>query len=128
MKNDQKPAYDLEERTTVLGVAIVKFCKRVPQDVVTRPLIDQIVRSGTSIGANYREANGASSRKDFTNKIHICKKEAKETLHWFAVLSPCLATDLATIATELIDECQQLVLIFGKIASSSKVPLLGILN
>ena len=70
--------FDLEERTAKFGEEIILFCKSLKQDVITRPLINQLIRSGTSIGANYCEANNASSKKDFRNKIFICKKEAQE--------------------------------------------------
>ncbi|MEK7580113.1 MAG: four helix bundle protein [Patescibacteria group bacterium] len=73
--------YDLEERTAKFGEAIIEFCKSLKQDAISRPIISQLIRSGTSIGANYMEANGASSRQDFRNKIFICKKEAQETKH-----------------------------------------------
>jgi len=66
--------YTLEERTAVFGEQIIRFCKSRKVDTVTRPIVSQIVRSDTSIGANYMEANNASSRKDFQNKIFICKK------------------------------------------------------
>jgi len=52
-----------------------------------KPLISQLVRSSTSVGANYCEANGASSKKDFKNKIHICKKEVQESKHWLHMIS-----------------------------------------
>jgi len=69
-------AYDLEERTAKFAEEIVDLCKRIPKNIVTIPLISQLVRSGTSMGANYAEANGASSKRDFHNKIHICKKRS----------------------------------------------------
>ena len=71
--------YDLEERTAKFGEDIIEFCKDIEHNVITKPIINQIIRSGTSIGANYMEANEASSKKDFRNKITICKKEIKET-------------------------------------------------
>ena len=64
--------YDLEERTAIFSGEIIKFCRCVKEDNITRPIINQLIRSGTSIGANYCEANNASSRKDFQNKIFIC--------------------------------------------------------
>jgi len=73
--------YDLEERTAKFGEAVIDLCRPIRQDAITSPIIRQIVRSATSIGANYMEANGASSKKDFRNKIAICKKEAQETKH-----------------------------------------------
>ncbi len=77
--------YDLEERTAKFAEDIIELCKKTPKNVVTIPTISQLVRSGTSIGANYCEANGASSRKDFKNKIFICKKESKETQCWLRI-------------------------------------------
>ena len=74
--------YDLEERTAQFSENIILLCKKVPQDIVVKPIISQLVRAGTSIGANYMEANGASSRKDFKNKIFMCKKECRETKYW----------------------------------------------
>ena len=68
LQNSNK--YDLEERTAQFGEQIVLFCKRLLRDPISTPPIVQLVRSGTSVGANYMEANGASSRKDFINKIY----------------------------------------------------------
>ena len=111
--------YDLEERTAKFAEDIVDLCKRVPKDSVTTPIISQLVRSGTSVGANYCEANGASSRKDFMNKIFICKKESKETKFWLRILAK--ACDKFKVECEkLWKEVQELTLIFSKIASKSK--------
>lgn len=73
--------YDLEERTAKFGEDIIDFVQKLFKNEISRPLISQIVRSATSIGANYMEANQAASKKDFKNKIHICRKEANETKH-----------------------------------------------
>jgi len=109
--------YDLEERTAKFGGNIIKFCKTIGQDAVTKPLISQIVRSGTSIGANYMEANAASSKQDFRNKIFISKKEAQETKHWLRMLAECLPERKEEIRN-LWKECQELTLIFQKITNS----------
>jgi len=77
--NKTKIKYDLEERTACFGEAIIVFAKKIPKDVMTKPLINQLVKSGTSVGANYSEADDAESRADFKHKIGICKKEARET-------------------------------------------------
>jgi four helix bundle protein len=95
------------------------LCNGIKQDAVTRPIISQLVRSGTSIGANYMEANAASSKKDFRNKIHICKKEAQETKHWLRMLSKA-SPDKQKKIRKLWGECQELTLIFGKIVSKLK--------
>lgn len=109
--------YDLEERTAKFGEDIICLCMEIKQDMVAKPIINQIVRSGTSIGANYCEANRASSKKDFKNKIFICKKESQETKHWLRMLAKCVPEKRDRIA-KLWKECQELTLIFGKIVSS----------
>jgi len=109
--------YNLEERTAKFGEEIIKFCKSIGQDAVTRPLINQLIRSGTSIGANYMEANSASSKKDFQNKIFICKKEAQETKHWLRMMAICLLERKEELR-KLWKEAQELTMIFQKITSS----------
>ena len=109
--------YDLEERTARFGGEVIKLCRTLKQDIVSRPLIDQIIRSATSIGANYQEANGASSKSDFRNKIHICKKETQETKHWLRMLSECFPERKSEL-DKLWQEAQELTLIFQKITSS----------
>ena len=109
--------YDLEERTAKFGENIIRFCKNIEQNVITKPLINQIVRSGTSIGANYMEANAASSRKDFQNKIFICKKESQETKHWLRMIAECLPERKDDIRN-LWKESQELTMIFQKITGS----------
>ena len=71
------------------------------------------------MGANYCEANGASSKKDFKNKIHICKKEIQETKHWLRMISTAVP-DKKQEARKLWQESQELTLIFGKIVPSLK--------
>jgi len=109
--------YDLEERTAKFGEDVIELCKSIEQDTITRPIINQAIRSGTSIGANYMEANGASSRKDFRNKIFICKKEAQETKHWLRMLAKCVPEKKEEIK-KIWQECQELTLIFQKTTSS----------
>jgi len=75
MTNETKLKFDLEERTGNFGSAIIIFAEKIPRSAVTLPLISQLVRSGTSVGANYCEADDAESRADFKHKIGICKKE-----------------------------------------------------
>jgi len=109
--------YNLEERTAKFGEGIIDFCKTTEPNAITKPIISQLVRSATSIGANYMEANGASSRKDFANKIFICKKECQETKHWLRMILKCLSDKKQEI-DKLWKECQELTLIFQKITSS----------
>ncbi|PIP87311.1 four helix bundle protein [Candidatus Campbellbacteria bacterium CG22_combo_CG10-13_8_21_14_all_36_13] len=116
---ENKKNYDLEERTAKFGENVIIFCKGLKQDPINKPIINQLIRSATSIGANYMEANGASSKKDFRNKIHICKKEAQETKHWLRMLNTAIS-DNGDEIKELWKECQELTLIFGKIVSTLK--------
>lgn len=111
------PRYNLEERTAIFGKRVIAICKTVPHDIVSTPLVSQLVRSATSIGANYMEANGAISRRDFRSKMHICKKEARETLHWLRMLAEAEPTAKERILP-LWKENQELVRIFGKICST----------
>jgi len=111
--------YDLEDRTSQFGINVIRFSKTIPQDIVSRPIISQLIRSATSIGANYMEANAASSRKDFKNKIHICKKESQETMYWLTMIVECNQNTKET-ANTLWKEAQELTFIFGKIISSMK--------
>lgn len=110
--------FDLEERSARFGEAVIRFAKRVSLNAVTQPLVSQLVRSGTSIGANYGEANDAESRKDFRHKIGICRKESKETKHWLRMLAVA-ALELAEDARGLWQEAKELNLIFGKIRRST---------
>jgi len=77
---------DLEQRTKRFGLAVVKFCSSLPRNREADVLARQLLRSATSIGANYREANRAVSRADFANKIGTVQKEAAETQYWLEIL------------------------------------------
>ena len=109
--------YDLENRTATFGEETIRFCKDLSQDSITKPIISQLIRSSTSIGANYMEANGASSKKDFRNKIFICKKESQESKHWLRMLKTSFGNKGVEI-DKLWKEVQELTLIFQKITSS----------
>ncbi len=116
-ENNKK--YDLEERTAKFGEEIIELCKKAPKNTVSTPIVSQLVRAGTSIGANYYEANGASSKKDFINKIFICKKEARETKYWLRMLSKA-EPNLKEACLKLWREAQELTLIFSKITLTAK--------
>lgn len=111
--------YNLEKRTLEFSKAVVVFCKKVKINLINKNIIEQLLRAVTSTGANYCEANGASSKKDFKNKISICKKEAKETRYWLIILKTAIPekTDEINI---LLKESHELLLIFSKIFHSSK--------
>ena len=112
--NDGKRVFDLEERTARFGEAIIRFAKNIPQNPVNNRLIEQLVGAGTSVGANYCEADDGVSRKDFKNKIGTCRKEARETkffLRMVATAEPSLKPE----ARNLWQEAKELHLIFSKI-------------
>jgi len=111
--------YDLEERTRKFGENIISFCKKISKDEITKPLITQLIKSGTSVGANYCEANCAESRRDFEHKIGICKKEAKETLFWLKMFEKTLPNNKESVSL-LLKEGTELYLIFVAIVKKSK--------
>jgi four helix bundle protein len=93
-----KPVYDLEERTARFGEAVIDFAKKIPRDPVTERIITQLIGAGTSVGANYTEADDSVSKREFLKCIATCKKEARE--QWM--------------------EARELHLIFAKIWRSGK--------
>jgi four helix bundle protein len=109
--------YDLEERTAVYAEQVIDFAAEVERNPVTLPLITQLVRAGTSIGANYCEADDAESRKDFRHKIGLCRKEARETKYWFRMIARG-APKSKLAARPLWNEAKELHLIFSKIRRS----------
>ena len=120
MSNDAKTKiYDLEERTAKFGENIIDFCKKIPKNVITFPLIDQLIRAGASVGANYCEVDCAESKEDFEHKIGICKKEAKESRHWLRMVSTA-SPELRSEAQELWREANELQLIFITIVRNSR--------
>jgi four helix bundle protein len=120
MSNDKKDKiYDLEERTAKFGEDIIEFAKEIPKNVVTIPLIGQLVKAGTSIGANYCEADCAETRKDFEHKLGICKKESRETKHWLRMIAKAVP-EKAEKARKLWQEANELNLIFISIIKKSK--------
>ena len=114
----ERRKYDLEERTAAFGAAVIRFARAMPRDTVTRPLITQLVRAGTSVGANYCEADDAESPKDFRHKVGICKKEARETGHWLRmVVVAC--PEMKPEARPLWLEAKELNLIFNAIVRTA---------
>ena len=109
--------YDLEERTAKFGEDVIDFIKSVKRNSLNDSILKQLIRSATSVGANYCEANNASSKQDFRNKIYICKKEVNETKYWFRMLTKT-NPEVKNSARKLWQEAQELNLIFQKIVNS----------
>ncbi|HEY2680648.1 MAG TPA: four helix bundle protein, partial [Candidatus Udaeobacter sp.] len=111
--------YDLEERTARFGEAIIDFAKTIQQSPVTHRIISQLVGAGTSVGANYVEADDAVSKKEFLKSIGTCKKEAREVKH-FLRMAVRANPELKSQARKLWTEAKELHLIFSRIWRSGK--------
>ena len=113
-----KKKFDLEERTIKFSEQVIEFVRKISQDTITKPLISQLVRAATSIGANYSEAEEANSKKDFVNKVAIAKKETRETKYWLRILSSTVPESKEQ-ARILWQEAQELNLILAAIIRSA---------
>ncbi|OIO52163.1 hypothetical protein AUJ78_01645 [Candidatus Peregrinibacteria bacterium CG1_02_41_10] len=111
--------YDLEERTLEFGKRIIHLAKALPKNIINFKLIDQLVRSGTSMGANYREANETETKKDFKFRIRICRKEGKETIYWLKLVIEA-NQEFKKRVEPLLQETIELVKIFAAILEKSK--------
>jgi four helix bundle protein len=111
--------YDLEERTAKFGEAVIDFANTVPQTPVTNRIIAQLVGAGTSVGANYAEADDAVSKKEFLKNIGTCRKEARETKHFLRMVVRAVP-ELKPHARKLWLEAKELHLIFSKIRRSGQ--------
>jgi len=116
---DAVPHYDLEERTARYGEAVIDFAKRIPRGPLTDRIIDQLVGAGTSVGANYIEADDSVSKKEFLKCIGTCKKEARETKHFLRMVARAVP-ELQTDARKLRLEARALHLIFARIWRTGK--------
>ncbi len=112
----------LEKKTLIFAIEIVKFCMLLRKMGIPNALITQLLKAGTSIGGNYREANRAESRKDFIHKIGIVEKEDSETEYWLEVLngSKLIDTEASTSLIALLKEDRELLAIFNTISRNSK--------
>lgn len=108
---------DLEWRTKKFSLAVIKFTASLPRTREADVLSRRLLRSATSIGANYREANRGVSRADFANKIGIVQKEASETQYWIELLMECGIAAKAA-AESLLKESSELLAIFTAIGKN----------
>jgi four helix bundle protein len=110
--------YDLKERTYKFAVEIVRFCLMLSKRIEVKSLSNQLLRSGTSIGANVEEGDGARTRKEFGNKMTIARNEAKEAKYWLNLLIDSEIVNNPqniTKAKAMISECDELVRILSAI-------------
>ncbi len=108
--------YILREMTVVFSQDVIAFCRSEPSTTITRPLIDQLLRSATSIGANYAEVDNAASRMDFRNKIFIAKKEAAEAKYWLGLLLD--VTSSPDLCKKLLTDCHYLLMTLQKVVNT----------
>jgi len=119
ISNFKNMEYNLEKRTRNFSKETISFLMKIKKHKINESIICQLVRSATSVGANYCEANGASSKKDFKNKIFICRKEIQETKYWIEMLAESNPEEKEDLKI-LWKEAHELTLIFNKISTSLK--------
>lgn len=117
--NQNTKKYDLEDRTLEFGKKIIHLIKELPKNTINLSLSSQTIRSGTSMGANYREANETETKKDFCFRIRICRKEGKETIYWLNLIIDANPEFKSRILL-LLQETTELVKIFAAILEKSK--------
>ena len=111
---------DLERRTRKFAVKIIHLSSKLPRTPEGQVIKNQITKSGTSIGANYREANRARSKADFKSKIKICESEASETQYWLETITDVKWLPYRELKTEY-DECSELLAIFTSVGKNFKL-------
>ncbi len=107
-------AKDLEKRTLKFAVQIIRLSTALPNTPEAKIVRNQLTKCGTSIGANYREANRSRSKADFRNKISICETEASETQYWLEVIIEIGWKSYDQVKSEY-EECSELLAIFTSI-------------
>jgi len=110
----------LEIRTKKFAISIIELSISLPHNTESKVIRSQITKSGTSIGANYREANRARSKADFLNKIKICESEASETVYWLELINDLDLADTELLKLILVESCEILA-IFTSIGKKLKL-------
>ena len=109
-------ARQLEYRTRQFGISIIKLSSSLPSSIEGKVIRNQMTKSGTSIGANYREANRSRSKRDFKNKIHISESEASETEYWLEIINDLNWTEPNKLEP-ILKETKELLAIFTSISN-----------
>lgn len=117
---NSKREYDLEERTFEFAKSVRLFVKTLPRTLSNIEDGRQLIRSSGSVGANYREANEALSKKDFLMRIKISRKEAKESAYWLRLIKESNELEKANEAGRLIQEANELKKILSSIVEKSR--------
>jgi four helix bundle protein len=111
--------YDLEERTFQFAKRVALYCKQLPKNTTNFKYIDQVIRSSGSVGANYIEANESLSKKDFTMRIKICRKESKESAYWLRLIVETNSENFKDEGLLQKNEAEELKKIFSAIINKS---------
>ena len=121
MSEGKRPKrYDLEDRTLEFALRVRRFVKKLPKTIANAEDIRQLVKASGSVGANYREANEALSKKDFAMRVKISRKESKESGYWLRLVDTDGNAELDAERTQLIQEATEFVKIFNAIVQKSK--------
>jgi four helix bundle protein len=109
----------LEERTKEFAISVIRLSVKLPNTTEGKVIRNQFTKAGTSVGANYREANRARSRADFSNKIKICESETSETLYWIEIITELNWVEVKD-AKPIIIEAKEFLAIFSSIGKTLK--------
>jgi len=111
--------FDLEDRTAKFTANVIVFINICPKTIVNIELTKQLIRSAGSVGANYIEANEALSKKDFSMRVKICRKEAKESRYWLKLME-LSGDEIEKRRQVLVNESTEFLKIFSSIVEKSK--------
>ncbi|MFO7658799.1 MAG: four helix bundle protein [Bacteroidales bacterium] len=118
--NNKEFSKELEIRTRKFAISIIGLSVSLPDSVESKVIRNQITKSGTSIGANYREANRSRSKADFANKIKICESEASETAYWLEIITDLKWIDIEKVQ-QFLTEISEILAIFTSIGKKLKL-------
>lgn len=112
--------FNLEERTYQFAKGVNLFCKKLPRTISNLEYVKQVIRASGSVGANYIEANESFSKKDFTMRIKICRKEAKESAYWLRLIIETNDKKFEGEGMTLREEAIELKKIFSSVLEKTK--------
>lgn len=115
MKSNIEFAKELEIRTRKFSIDIIRLSSSLPNTPEAKVIRNQLTKSGTSIGANYRESNRSRSKADFKHKVNIVEAEASETQYWLDIIADLKWSD-AVKMRDIVKECSELLAIFSSIS------------
>ena len=115
MEAVREKKYDLEDRTALYAERVKNFCLKLPRNIANSEYIPQLIRSGSSPGANYIEANECIGDKDFIMKIKTCRREAKESAYWLRLVITDGSKEMENERNALRQEAKEFILIFSSI-------------